>query len=144
VFDVGLGPERQLAHIGVQSVGADDQVKLAGLGLREAHTHAIGVFVDRGNGIAEDRFDVVLDRGVDGRGEVAARQAGESVVGAPERVDAKAGSNLIVGSGRAERLHLVAGLADGRLDSHQLRDAVAHPPEINHVAAGAKVRRPLD
>jgi hypothetical protein len=24
-------------------------------------------------------------------------------------------------------LHLVAGIADGRLDSHQLRDVVAHP-----------------
>ena len=129
----------------MQPVGADDEVKITGLGLREAHTHAIGVFIDGGNGITEDRFDVVLNRGVDGGGQVAARQAGEFAARrAPERLDAQAGPDLAVGSDRADRLHLIAGIADGRLDSHQLRDAVAHPPEIDHVAAGAKVRRPLD
>jgi hypothetical protein len=58
----------------VYAVGADDQVEPAGGTALEGDRHAIGVLLQRPDGIAEDVLDVVLRHLVQDRREVTAHE----------------------------------------------------------------------
>jgi hypothetical protein len=64
-------------------------------------------------GVAKIVSTSFLNRGVDGGGQFAARQAGQLAARcAPERLDAKVGPYPAVGSYRADRLHLPKPVAE--------------------------------
>ncbi|CKV54633.1 Uncharacterised protein [Mycobacterium tuberculosis] len=145
VLEIPLRPEDQPAHVGVQSVGTDDQVEIARGGPFEGEPDAVAVLVDGGDAVVEDRFHLVFDRRVDRGGEIAARQAGEVVADhAAKDVDAQVGFDLAGGTDGADVFHVVTRRCDLVRDAHSFGHLVADAPEVDHVAAGAELRRPLD
>ena len=67
--EVGFLAEGQAPHVGVQPVGADDDVELAGGGMLERH---LAVMLDRRDRVAEQVLDVVAAGGVVDLAEVVA------------------------------------------------------------------------
>ena len=141
MLEVRLRPEDETTHVRVQSVGTDDEVEVAGLLMLEGDMDAIAALVDGGDAVAEDRFDVVLDSGVDCGRQVAACQAGEVMADqASKNVDSQIRFDLAARPHGADTLHFVTGVEDLRLDSDALRHLVPDAPEVDHVAAGAELR----
>ena len=100
------------------------------------------MLVDGGDAVSEDRFDLVLDRGVDRCSQVAAGQAGEVVADhAVKDVDVDVGFDLATGTHGAKVFNLVPDGADRVFDAHPFGHLVADAPEVDHVAAGAELRR---
>ena len=101
--------------------------------------------VHGGDAVAEDRFDVVFDGRVDRGGQVAAGQAGQVLAEhAAEDVNAHVSFDLAAGADGAKQFNLVPGGTDRVFDAHAFGHLVADAPEVDHVAAGAELRRLLD
>ncbi|MBA8888678.1 hypothetical protein FHW12_002911 [Dokdonella fugitiva] len=137
--------QRERAHARMQSVRTDDEVEIACGGAFEAHAHAIGVLVDAGDRIAEQRFDLAVECGEDRRGEVAAPYAREPIAGEPsEHVDVEAAAAAAVCVDIAHLADLVAESTHVRQHAHPFGDVVAKPPEVDDVAALAQPRSLFD
>ncbi len=101
--------------------------------------------VHGGDAVAEDRFDLVFDGAVHRGGQVAAGQADQLVAEhAAEDIDVHVGLDLAAGADGAHHLNLVPGGTDRVFDAHAFGHLVADAPEVDHVAAGAELRRLLD
>ena len=141
----GLGSESQRPHCRVQAVGADDHVEVPRWRIAEGQRDAVGLIVQRGDGVGKQCLHVIFDCPVDRLGDVAARHGGIAIMScSSDRFDAEARSGTTVRSDRAHLAYLVADLADIGLDPHLLGDVVAQSPEVDDVAAGAEARGRLN
>jgi hypothetical protein len=61
VLKIHFGAEGKSTDIGVQAVGADDQIELARRAILEGHVNAVGALFETGDAVTEDGFDA-LDR----------------------------------------------------------------------------------
>ena len=97
------------------------------------------------NRIAENRFDLVVQRTEDRGRQVGTPQACEAAVGhAVEYIDWEPTAFAAVPVDKAHFSHLVTQLFDSRDQAHFLGNVVTEPPEIDDVTAATELRRLLN
>src|SRR5262245_58412726 len=105
----------------------------------EANPHAMARVLDTRDGIAEDRFDLAVQRTVDRSCKVGAPKGGEAAVKwAPEYLGREAAARAAMPIHEAHLPHLVTQVPYLGEEAHLFGDVVADAPEVVHETAAAK------
>src|SRR6185437_3169473 len=135
----------ELAHGGMQSVGANHEVELPRRRVREADDHPIRGLLQRRDALGEKRLHPVFHQLVDAAREIATRDAQEPVVaGGAEHPRVESRDAPAPGVHQADFLNAIAVRLEHRQQPHALGHVVSHTPEVDHVPARPRRGRALD
>ena len=140
-----LGAEDQAAGVGVQPVGADDQVEGAMGATVEGDIDTVSAVVQGGDGVVEHELDLVAHRGVEGVRQVATSHFEVQALRAPGDDFGPDGAD---GGSIGDHEGQFAGVdvrgSQLREQPHAVRDVAGRAADVDGIAAAADRGRLLD